>query len=97
MALWGCAPLEQVPLQHCDRCGCRGSHLGSNHKLHVFNGPQVRSPQQPSLVVHCQPPPTQQVPFSQIPPQHAVLALQEPLSSRHELQKPVLLQIPLQH
>ena len=91
-------PLEQVPLQkHCDRCGCRESHVGSNHNSHVRDGPQVRSPQQPSLVVHCEPAPTQQVPFSQIPPQHSVLAVQEPLSDRQKPQKPLLLQIPLQH
>jgi len=66
MPLWGCAPLEQVPLEHCDRCGCRASHVGSNHNWHVPEGLQVREPQQPASLV--QPPDvTQQVLFSQKP------------------------------
>jgi hypothetical protein len=61
-----CAPLEQVPLEHCDRCGCRGSHVGGNQSRHLPTPPlkvQVRPLQQSASVV--QPPlvPVQHIPF----------------------------------
>ena len=46
----------RVPLQkHCDRCGCRESHVGSDQLAQNLVPPestQVRPPQQSSSVVH---------------------------------------------
>jgi hypothetical protein len=71
-AAWCLAPLEQVPLQHCERCGGRERHLGSDHERHW---PKLEHmlvvPQQSALVM--QPlefSGTQQVPFTQAPLQH---------------------------
>ena len=102
-AAWGLAPLEQVPREHCERCGCRGSHLGSNQKLHWRWPPgplaaQKRSPQQSLSVVHGSLWKLQQVPLWQSPLQHSVLAVQEFPPERHKRQKPKRLsQISLQH
>jgi hypothetical protein len=31
-----------APIEHCERCGCRGSHLGSNHNLQVPKPPEKK-------------------------------------------------------
>jgi hypothetical protein len=80
-AAWCLAPLEQVPREHCDRCGGRGSHLGS-HQLKHAPSMQMRSPQQSVLVLHSLIE-TQHLPLSQIRLQHSVLAVQELPFGRH--------------
>jgi hypothetical protein len=98
------SPLEQVPLEHCDRCGCRESYLGSNQSTQSPLS-QWRSPQQSVSLVQMPPLAEQQVPFWQKPkptafPQHCVSAVQEPPGSvKHCASKSETAQqiVPLQH
>jgi hypothetical protein len=73
----------RVPLQkHCVRCGCRETHLGSDHKLHVPKPPGLEQvpEQQSSLTRQVAPTGPQQVPFALQNPlkQHVSPAAQEP-------------------
>ena len=87
------APLEQVALEHCERCGCRESHLGGDHKLHVPKPLQILPPQQSVLTMRGPPSLLQHLPFSDTPLQHTVVGVTVvPL-----LEQQRTWQMPLQH
>jgi hypothetical protein len=71
-------------MEHCERCGCRESHLGGNQSEH-WPFWQVRLPQQSALVLQLWLVWLQHVPLTQFPLQHSRLALQVPVSKVQHL------------
>jgi hypothetical protein len=78
-------------MEHCERCGCRESHLGGNQSEHRKScGPpppsmHSRKPQQSALVLQLWLVWLQHVPLTQFPLQHSRLALQVPVSKVQHL------------
>jgi hypothetical protein len=88
-----------VPLEHCDRCGCRESYLGSYGNWHPPLT-QMFPPQQSASMVQKSPSSrhVKQLVRLQIPLQHSLSASQEENCERHEAQiSKRLSQISLQH
>ena len=72
-------------MEHCDRCGCRGSHVGCNQRKHWPTLPlkkQVRPLQQSALVVQNPLAPLQHIPFVHEVRQHC-LGVQVPPDGTH--------------